>query len=143
MSEGQAQLVRNGILLLAILAPAAAGLWAISTPLVERLVAAPFREMTAAVLPWAIVAGAARNMRIHFGEQVFLLREETHVPLVNDIIDGLTTILGGAVGFVYGGLPGSVQGAAIGRGSEPRGDAGVRRVLAPVSRFRYRISCAS
>ena len=114
MAEGQMQLVRNGILLLAVLAPATAGLWAISTPLVELLVAAPFREMTAAVLPWAIVAGAVRNLRIHFGEQVFLLREETRVPLVNDIIDGLTTIAGGAIGLAYGGLPGSVMGAAVG-----------------------------
>lgn len=114
MSEGQAQLVRNGILLLAILAPAAGGLWAISTPLVERIVAAPFREMTAAVLPWAILAGAARNLRIHFGGQVFLLREETRIPLVNDVIDGLTTIIGGAIGLMLGGLPGSVAGAAVG-----------------------------
>ena len=114
MAEGQMQLVRNGILLLAVLAPAAAGLWAISQPLVEVLVAAPFREMTAAVLPWAIIAGAVRNLRIHFGEQVFLLREETRVPLVNDVIDGLTTIAGGAVGLTYGGLPGSVKGAAVG-----------------------------
>jgi O-antigen/teichoic acid export membrane protein len=106
--------VRNGILLLAILAPAAGGLWAISAPLVERIVAEPFREMTAAVLPWAIVAGAARNLRIHFGEQVFLLREETQIPLVNDIIDGLAAIGGGVVGLFYGGLPGSVAGAAMG-----------------------------
>ncbi len=114
MAEGQAQLIRNGILLLAILAPAAAGLWAISAPLVERIVAAPFREMTAAVLPWAILAGAARNLRMHFGEQVFLLREETHVPLVNDVVDGVTTLIGGAIGLVFGGLLGSVQGAAVG-----------------------------
>ena len=114
MAEGQMQLVRNGILLLAVLAPAAAGLWAISTPLVELLVAVPFREMTAAVLPWAIISGAVRNLRIHFGEQVFLLREETRVPLVNDVIDGLTTIAGGAVGLAYGGLAGSVMGAAVG-----------------------------
>lgn len=114
MAEGQAQLVRNGILLLAILAPAAGGLWAISAPLVERIVAVPFREMTAAVLPWAILAGAARNLRIHFGEQVFLLREETRIPLVNDVIDGVTTIAGGAVGLALQGLEGSVAGAAVG-----------------------------
>lgn len=114
MGEGQAQLVRNGILLLAVLAPAAGGLWAISEPLVERLVAEPFRDMTAAVLPWAIIAGAARNLRIHFGEQVFLLREETKIPLVNDIIDGLTTIIGGAIGLMLHGLEGSVAGAAAG-----------------------------
>ena len=114
MDEGQAQLVRNGILLLAVLAPAAAGLWAISEPLVKLVVAEPFRDVTAAVLPWAILAGAARNFRIHFGEQVFLLREETRIPLANDIIDGLTTIGGGAIGLAWGGLPGSVAGAAVG-----------------------------
>ncbi len=114
MAEGQAQLIRNGILLLAILSPAAAGLWAISTPLVERIVAEPFRAMTATVLPWAIIAGAARNMRIHFGEQVFLLREETRVPLANDALDGLLTIVGGSLGLIAFGLPGSVIGAAIG-----------------------------
>ncbi len=114
MAEGQAQLVRNGILLLAILAPATAGLWAISTPLVERIVAAPFQAMTAAVLPWAIIAGAARNLRIHFGEQVFLLREQTLVPLANDVFDGIATLVGGALGLIYFGLPGSVMGAAIG-----------------------------
>lgn len=114
MAEGQAQLVRNGILLLAVLAPAAGGLWAISEPLVQLIVAEPFREMTAAVLPWAILAGAARNLRVHFGEQVFLLREQTRIPLVNDIIDGLLTIVGGAMGLVFAGLPGSVAGAAVG-----------------------------
>ncbi|HMN36589.1 MAG TPA: lipopolysaccharide biosynthesis protein [Hyphomicrobium sp.] len=114
MAEGQAQLVRSGVLLLAVLAPAAGGLWAISDPLVERMVAAPFREMTAAVLPWAILAGAARNLRIHFGEQVFLLREETKIPLANDAFDGLSTIAGGAIGLAMGGLPGSVAGAACG-----------------------------
>ena len=114
LAEGQAQLIENGVLLLAILAPAAAGLWAISTPLVERIVAAPFREMTAAVLPWAIIAGAARNMRIHFAEQVFLLREETMVPLGNDAVDGVLTLGAGAIGLSYFGLPGSIMGAAIG-----------------------------
>jgi|CXWK01.1.fsa_nt_gi O-antigen/teichoic acid export membrane protein len=114
MAEGQMQLVRNGILLLAVLAPAAAGLWAIAKPLVDLVVAAPFRDMTAAVLPWAIIAGAARNMRIHFGEQVFLLREETLVPLGNDILDGVAAIAGGAIGLMLHGLPGSVMGAAAG-----------------------------
>jgi len=113
MAEGQAQLVRNGVLLFAILAPSAAGLWAIATPLVDLIVAAPFREMTAAVLPWAILAGSARNFRVHFGQQVFLLREETHIPLLHDIFDAIATVIGGIIGLAHGGLIGSVQGAAI------------------------------
>lgn len=114
MAEGQAQLVRNGVLLLAALAPAAAGLWAVSEPLVRLIIAAPYRDMTIAVLPLAIVAGALRNLRIHFGEQVFLLHEKPMVPLVNDAIDGLATLIGAALGLYLGGLPGVVAGAAAG-----------------------------
>lgn len=114
VDEGQAQLVRNGVLLVAVMAPAAAGLWAICDPLVERIVAVRYQSMTAAVMPWAIAAGAARNVRIHFGEQVFLLREQTMVPLVNDIIDGVLTLIAAAIGLAFFGLPGSVIGAAIG-----------------------------
>lgn len=114
LAEGQAQLIRNGILLLMVLAPASAGLWAISGPLVEKVVAEPFRAMTAAVMPWAILAGAARNLRIHFGEQIFLLREETKIPLANDVTDGVLTLLGTYLGLIAFGLQGSVFGAAIG-----------------------------
>lgn len=114
LAEGQAQLIRNGVLLLMVLAPASAGLWAISEPLIEKLVAEPFRAMTAAVMPWAILAGAARNMRIHFGEQVFLLREETKIPLANDVTDGVLTLLGTYLGLIAFGLQGSVSGAAMG-----------------------------
>lgn len=116
LAAGQAQLVTNGVLLLAVLAPAAAGLWAISGPLVERVVAPSFREMTAAVLPWAILAGALRNIRMHFGEQIFLLREDTMASLANNVIDGVATLVGAAIGLELLGLPGSVVGAAAGAG---------------------------
>ena len=86
VARGQEQLVENGVLLLAALAPATAGLWVISQPLVGVLVAEPFREMTAHVLPWAILAGAFRSLRIHFGQHVFLLREETLIPLATDVV---------------------------------------------------------
>jgi O-antigen/teichoic acid export membrane protein len=114
IAAGQAQLVNNGVLLLAALAPAAVGLWVVAGPLVKLFIAEPYREMTMAVLPLSIVAGALRNFRIHFGEQVFLLREETRVPLVTDAVDGLTTIIGVAAGLYIGGLPGAVAGAAAG-----------------------------
>lgn len=114
MAEGQAQLVRNGVLLIAALAPAAAGLWAISAPLVGMIIAEPYRATTVEVLPLAIVAGALRNLRIHFGEQVFLLHEKPNVPLVNDAIDAVTTLGGAAIGLYLGGLPGVVAGAAAG-----------------------------
>jgi hypothetical protein len=103
-------------LLLAALAPAAAGLWAISGPYVDLLVAEPFRAMTIEVLPWAILAGSLRSLRVHFGEHVFLLREETLIPLATDAVDGLATIAGAIVGLALGGLVGCVMGAACGSG---------------------------
>jgi O-antigen/teichoic acid export membrane protein len=114
IESGQQQLIENGVLLLAVLVPATAGLWSISTPLVGLLVAEPFREMTAQVLPWAILAGAARNIRIHFGQHIFLLHEETTRALATDVVDGVATMIGGAIGLAYAGLPGCIAGAACG-----------------------------
>jgi O-antigen/teichoic acid export membrane protein len=114
MAAGQAQLERNGILLLAVLAPAAVGLAAIGTPFVSLVVAEEFRATTIAVLPWAILAGAIRNFRIHFAEQVFLLHERTRVPLWNDAVDAVLSLAGVAVGLWFGGLTGAVAGAAAG-----------------------------
>jgi len=116
MAAGQSQLERNGVLLIAALAPAAGGLWAVSEPLVRLIVAEPYRETTIAVLPLAIVAGALRNIRVHFGEHVFLLNERPTVPLVNDAIDAALTLAGAAIGLAAGGLAGVVAGAAVGAG---------------------------
>ncbi len=116
MAEGQAQLERNGILLFATLAPAAAGLFAISEPLVRLVVAADYQDVTIAVLPLAILAGAFRNLRIHFGEQVFLLHERPLIPLWNDLVDAIAGVAGCVIGLWLGGLPGAVAGAAAGAG---------------------------
>lgn len=112
--SGQVQLVANGVLLLAALAPVTAGLWAISAPLVDLIVADPFREVTAAVLPLSLVGGAVRNFRLHFGEQVFLLHARPAVPLANDLFDAVATLTGAAIGLKLAGLPGAVGGAAVG-----------------------------
>lgn len=114
MAAGQAQLERNGVLLLAVLAPACVGLYAVAEPFVRLVVAEEFEAMTIAVLPLAIAAGAFRNMRIHFGEQVFLLHERSIVPLWNDAFDAAASLAGGAIGLIWGGLPGAVAGAALG-----------------------------
>lgn len=114
IDEGQRQLQQNGILLLAALAPACAGLWLVSDTFVGLTVAEPFQKVTEAVLPWAILAGALRSLRLHFGEQVFLLRERTMVPLVNDFIDALLATVGTVIGLNLGGLEGAVMGGAAG-----------------------------
>ncbi len=113
MAEGQAQLVSNGVLLLLALAPAAAGLWAISDPVVHLFVAVPFHEITLLVLPFAILAGTIRNFRVHFGEQVFLLHEKTMVPLVNDALDAAATLVAGMIGMRVAGLEGLFVGATL------------------------------
>lgn len=114
MNAGQQQLERNGVLLLIALLPAAAGLWLVAKPLVALVVAEPYREMTVTILPMSILAGVFRTIRIHFGEQVFLLREQTTIPLVNDMIDAGLAIVGVVAGLAIAGLAGSVIGAAVG-----------------------------
>ncbi len=114
IQSGQDQLVRNGVLLIATLAPAAAGLWAISNPLIDLAVAADYRDMTKAVLPLALVCGTLRNIRQHFAQHVFLLHEKPNIPVYNDIVDAAATLAGVALGLWLGDLPGAVAGAAAG-----------------------------
>jgi O-antigen/teichoic acid export membrane protein len=114
---GQAQLVANGVLLIGVLAPVTAGLWAITGPIVDLFVAAPFREVTKAVLPLALLGGALRNLRMHFGEQIFLLHARPLVPLANDAFDAVATLGLAAAGHLAGGLEGAVAGAALGSGA--------------------------
>ncbi len=114
MASGEAQLVRNGALLLATLAPATAGLWAISKPLIELTVAPEYRELTITVLPLALLAGAFRNYRQHFAQHIFLLHEKPEIPVYNDIWDAIGTMTGALIGLWVGGLAGAVAGAMIG-----------------------------
>lgn len=114
MAAGQSQLERNGVLLLAALAPASAGLWAISDPLVRLTISQPFHETTIAILPMAIMAGAIRSYRVHFGEQIFLLHEKTLIPLWNDLLDACLSTLGSLFGLWSFGLLGAVAGATAG-----------------------------
>jgi O-antigen/teichoic acid export membrane protein len=114
MVAGQAQLINNGVLLVAVLAPAIAGLYVIGPPLIALIVAAPYREITTAVLPMALVTGALRNVRIHFANQVFLLHEKPVIPVLNDGIDALLTVVFGGLGLWLGGLTGCVLGVMAG-----------------------------
>jgi O-antigen/teichoic acid export membrane protein len=114
MDSGQAQLVRNGVLLLATLAPATAGLWAISSPLIDLAVAEEYRSITKAVVPLALVCGTLRNIRQHFSQHVFLLHEKPNIPVYNDIVDATATLAGVAIGLWLADLPGAVAGAAAG-----------------------------
>ena len=114
MAAGQAQLINNGVLLVAALAPAIAGLYVVGGPMIELIVAAPYREITTQILPMALITGALRNVRIHFANQVFLLHEKPLIPVANDGLDALLTLVFGGIGLWLGGLTGCVLGVMIG-----------------------------
>ncbi len=116
MAAGQDQLVRNGVLLLATLAPAIAGLYVIGPPLIELIVATPYRAITTQVLPIALATGAMRAVRIHVANQVFLLHEKPLVPTLNDGLDAALTVLLGGAGLWLAGVTGCVMGVMIGSG---------------------------
>ncbi len=111
---GMEQIARGGALVIAALAPAVAGLCAITPDVSELLVAESYREITRAVLPWAILAGAARNLRSHFPDQIFLLAEKSRTVTLVDGLDALATVAGALAGYLSGGLEGAVAGAATG-----------------------------
>lgn len=113
IDAGQDQLVRNGALLLAVLVPAAAGVLAISTPFVKLFVAPPFQAASLIVLPLAIAASVARNIRIHFFDQIFLLREQPALPMVTSCIDAVATVAFVIAGYYISGLTGAIAGAAV------------------------------
>ena len=113
MAAGQAQLIANGVLLVAALAPAIAGLYVIAPALIDLIIAADYRPVTQAVLPMALVTGGVRAVRLHFVNQVFLLHEKPLIPVMNDAIDAGLTLLFGALGLTLGGLAGCVMGVMI------------------------------
>lgn len=110
LAEGQAQLVRNGVLLVATLAPAIAGMIVIGKPMIALLVAAPYRATTETVLPLALVAGALRALRFHYANQIYLLHERSVATLRFDMWDGALAIAFGLAGLLLGGVEGCFAG---------------------------------
>ncbi len=111
---GMEQIARGGALVIAALVPAVAGLCAITPDVANLLVADSYRQITEAVLPWAILTGAARNLRSHFPDQIFLLAEKSRTVTLIDGMDALATVAGALTGYLAGGLEGAVAGAAAG-----------------------------
>jgi O-antigen/teichoic acid export membrane protein len=114
LAAGQAQLIDNGILLLAVLAPAVVGLYVIGPPLIALIVAADYRAITTAVLPMALATGALRAFRVHFTNQVFLLNEAPRIVVLNDGLDAALTLILGGLGLWLGGILGCVGGVTLG-----------------------------
>jgi O-antigen/teichoic acid export membrane protein len=107
------QLSTNSALLLGLIAPATAGVIVIAEPLVTLLIAAEYRAATIAILPWALVCAAIRNLRMHGWDQMYLLFEKPKPLVVVEGLEALVTILAAILGLRLGGLEGAVIGAAL------------------------------
>ncbi|OCK61883.1 lipopolysaccharide biosynthesis protein [Bradyrhizobium sp. LMTR 3] len=109
---GMRQLANNSALLVAILAPSLAGIIILRNEIVHLLIAAPFQTVTLAILPLSTLAGAIRNLRAHFGDQVFLLQNRTRWMMAIAAIDASMTVVLSALFLPRWGLPG-VAGATV------------------------------
>lgn len=112
--ESLRQLSLNAALLCAFILPMAVGLLLVSRPLVNLMIAAPFRPVTLAILPLAVVAGVVRNLRLHYGDQIFLLLERTRMLVWTNGIEAIAAVAFCAIGVVYWGLPGAAAGCLAG-----------------------------
>jgi O-antigen/teichoic acid export membrane protein len=106
------QLADNSALLIGILAPSIAGIFLLRAEIVHLLIAVPFQQVTLAILPLSTLAGSIRNLRAHFGDQVFLLHSKTRLTIVVSTIDALVTIVASFICIRYWGLVGAA-GATV------------------------------
>jgi O-antigen/teichoic acid export membrane protein len=111
------QLAQNSALLVAILAPSIIGIFVLRTEIVTLLIAVPFQQITLSVLPLAVLAGAIRNFRAHFGDQVFLLHSHTRMMMAISGIDAVMSVILGiacvSLWGVVGGAIATVVAAAV------------------------------
>ncbi|MER2606339.1 MAG: lipopolysaccharide biosynthesis protein [Siculibacillus sp.] len=97
------QLSLNGAMLFGLLAPTTVGVTMVARPLVDLMIAEPFRAATIAVLPLAVLAGAVRNQRTHHFDQIFLLREKTRLFIPLNLLEAGATVVGALIGMRLGG----------------------------------------
>jgi O-antigen/teichoic acid export membrane protein len=62
----------------------------------------------------AVLAGAVRNVRVHFADQVVMLFESTRLNIVINTVEAVATIVFCIVGVELGGLPGAAAGCLAG-----------------------------
>lgn len=103
------QLQHNLLLLLAVLLPGLAGLYAVSPLLIPLLVEQRFVAATLLVMPWALVAGGIEAVKNGYLNHLFFIRKKTRLIMLYDAVMACATIAGC---FVLVGLAG-IQGGAI------------------------------
>jgi O-antigen/teichoic acid export membrane protein len=107
------QLAQGGVLLIALVVPATAGLCLLTRPFVELTVSRSFQDATMLILPIAAIAGAVRNIRIHFADQVLILMERIDVGIAINVIEAVCVIAGASIGLRLDGLAGAVEGCLV------------------------------
>jgi O-antigen/teichoic acid export membrane protein len=106
------QLADNSALLIAILAPSITGIFMLRVEIVHLLIAAPFQQVTLAILPLSTLAGSIRSVRAHFVDQAFLLHNRTRLMIVSAAIDAIVTVVLSSILIRYYGLVGAA-GATV------------------------------
>lgn len=105
------QLAQGGVLLMALVVPATAGLCLMTRPFVELTVSGSFQQATMVILPLAAIAGGIRNIRIHFADQVLILMERIDVGIWINVAEAVC-VVGAWIGLQLGGLAGAVEDAS-------------------------------
>jgi hypothetical protein len=113
-AAGLQQLARNAAMLIAILLPSVAGVWLVGAQLVPHLVDQSYVEVTVAILPISMLAGAARVFREHGSDPAFLLFEKAHWPPYIGTLDAVATVSLCALGLYWGGVTGAAWGGMVG-----------------------------
>jgi O-antigen/teichoic acid export membrane protein len=107
------QLANNSALLIAILAPSIVGMFMLRAEIVHLLIAAPFQQVTLAILPLSVLAGSIRNLRAHFVDQAFLLHNRTRLMIVVAAIDAVVTVVLSLIFIRYWGLVGAAGATVV------------------------------
>jgi O-antigen/teichoic acid export membrane protein len=107
------QLADNSALLIAVLAPSIGGIFMLRNEIVHLLIATPFQQVTLAVLPLSVLAGSIRNLRAHFGDQVFLLHSRTRLMIIVATIDAAVTVIASIICIRYSGLVGAAGATVV------------------------------
>ena len=105
------QMEHGGTMLIGTVLPAAVGLWLITPPFVHLAISEPFREITIAIMPIAMMTGAIRNIRVHYADMAFILFERTGLSVVVNCVEAVLMVAFCAIGYSSGGILGSVIGA--------------------------------
>lgn len=113
LGAGLDQLGAAAAMLLALAVPAAAGLALIAAPVAELLTAPAYREATAAVLPWAMLAGTLSAFRYHVVDEVLQLAERPDLMLRFDALEAAVTVALCAAGTWRFGLLGGAVGCTV------------------------------